>query len=62
MQDDPHALEFPLATITASAVLLNRAISGYADVTYDFVRLCEEAIHKAGTWPADVPYPLHPPR
>jgi len=42
--------------------LTERALTRYQAVLPDFVRMCEEGIHKRGTWPADMPYPRQPQR
>jgi hypothetical protein len=63
---DHPAPQFPEALNTAVGMagfalhLTERAVARYQAILSKFVSLCEEAIQKGGTWPAEMPYPRQP--
>ncbi len=54
--------KYALLGAAAGLGILIAAAERVERVRYDFTGLCEEMIHHEGTWPASIPYPLHPPR
>lgn len=56
---DAHRDEMKTAVgmVGFGLLLIERGEAQYRGVLPAFIRLCEEQIHKGGTWPADVPFP-----
>jgi len=56
----PEELNTAVGMAGFALILTDLAVSRYQAILSGFVTLCEEHIHKRGTWPASVSYPRTP--
>ena len=52
------SLRLALGALASSLDLVEKALTEWEDVKLDLILLAEKHLHKKGSWPADVPYPI----